>query len=788
MSYPYSTNSSQSNQNNRYFQAPAKNGYQAPSYMGLQQQPYPSGPTSTYGYGPQNGNNMYGSQQAHKSSATQGNIYANSSSQPYPQVSSTYPAVSAPQNGMNPYQNNTAPRENIYPGAKANYPSNYQQITQSSYPKKASMTQMPASNQRHGLSPVSNQTGVNGATKAPQVPSYLTQSYGYPYGVPSGFSNVQPPTQTPIFAQSNFQSRVKAEKAKTSFNSSNNSTRSFNNSKNSFNSNGRYFNSYKNSSGGSSRFNNSKKPKAPANLTQYKCDICNATCEGAQSLSAHMKGKSHLKTVKNLEMKKTASRDINYWCEICSCQSSNVDAFKNHIDGKQHKQKIHFLKKNNKPVPNVVCPDVPVKSAEKTVESKPISAVGENFVKMDPSKKATNEYYWCSLCSCGFSAQVTATSHCKGRKHKTNYMQKVDKNYKPDISMADPRAQKKPASPNGSSLNISSFNTSRKSRKPSNTQPHVAFFSSNGFNKQMDAFLDYESQIILNDEEIGSVENGFMVVRHLLINTKDRLSSQKSSLQISAIVPYGNFNEKTFITIDKLVKFAIIVDKTPKPEDVKSLFTSIKAVLAKSSSSSSSLVLSSTDLEENCIYLKSKAPSSFEVSYKVSILPKNYYSAPEKPDEWEKLTESKYLDLTKEIKQSQWCEATICSSNVACQVLRVLRSLFDETEELKPLGCWNLQVILDIATQCYFSELGQISSAPQINPGGLMRFFFELLASGIALPSNLNQKIADPLMSAADKHIFADMKPDVLESITKCAQKMLNYIALNQIDKVLQVE
>lgn len=543
-------------------------------------------------------------------------------------------------------------------------------------------------------------------------------------------------------------------------------------------------------------------------------------CSNAEALKAHLSGKSHQKAVQVAEkIKANAGQPAtngNFACAICQCMCSDAEALRNHLEGKSHKQKIVALRKNNKPVPQVTVPppSEPKPKNDNATGAKPKAVdnmaekevIGRDYVRYDPSKIKTNELYWCMLCNTGFSAEVTAVSHMKGRRHKFAYKAKVDKNYQPDVSADDSNRSRNKSinsssmmsnrsrkSLNGSmSLNLSrSLNRSIPSSKNLSLNSPPSFFKQSNFAQQMAAFDDYEAQIILTHDEITSVEQGFMVVRNCLINFKEQLTSS-SNLRIEAFVPYGNFSEKAFISMDSTVEVVLLVNKVPSDEEVKNFFSSFVEFLNKTDTTKdATLAIDSLNPEEYCLTVKSKPAMKYDVGYKISILPTSYYSAKGSPQEWENLTDRKFLAIRQSVKQSQWAEKIICTSNVACQTLRVLRSLISETPELNSLGEWRLKVLIDTAAQSLFSELSFIHSAPQINPVGLLRYFFDMIGSGIALPGDLNPRIADPLVDAAsdeESNIFSGMKPDDLVALTEMCQKMLNLITLNKLNKVLVVE
>ncbi|OQV14602.1 putative Zinc finger RNA-binding protein [Hypsibius exemplaris] len=299
-----------------------------------------------------------------------------------------------------------------------------------------------------------------------------------------------------------------------------------------------------------------EKPKDPANQAVHYCEVCKVSCAGQASFQAHMIGSKHKKREQQVKWEKEKAEGAEAGaaaptptitvhgvsrattkCELCGILTAGAAAFDAHIKGKSHQRTLKLHMSLGKPIPaneptvmqrtvdtvnprhtskpelttgSSVCTKVvtggktvlitpkmnfvggtvlhTTESGLQEVNTSSVAANGastssaetdgtaavngENGAAQTPKKdrsprrqpapkhtvnpNSTAEpigesyvqktekagkvaYYKCTLCDCDFSDESGMNSHIRGRRHRLAYQKKVD----PSIIVELPNSQKK---------------------------------------------------------------------------------------------------------------------------------------------------------------------------------------------------------------------------------------------------------------------------------------------------------------------------------------------------------
>ena len=133
----------------------------------------------------------------------------------------------------------------------------------------------------------------------------------------------------------------------------------------------------------------------------YHCSLCQVTLPQFEAYQIHIRGKRHLKAVKNTSTaEKPDDNSLQFWCKICNIFCTAQEALDVHLKGKKHKKRL----KNKGFLPE----DPPTESKGGTGPSPPST---------NPFAQAVPKKIRCTLCDVILSSNTEIQAHLSTTEH-----------------------------------------------------------------------------------------------------------------------------------------------------------------------------------------------------------------------------------------------------------------------------------------------------------------------------------------------------------------------------------
>lgn len=272
----------------------------------------------------------------------------------------------------------------------------------------------------------------------------------------------------------------------------------------------------------------------------------------------------------------------------------------------------------------------------------------------------------------------------------------------------------------------------------------------------------------------------FNTLINLLNGVRYKINNNSSeTFKVKSILPYGLYPEKCFTIKDSVINLAVAFDQDPTQAN----YQSFKQQVEEKEKDCDFTIL----YQDNSLQLKfePKKMDEFEHSFEVNFV--NIKTVDAFPNNASKLEKN---SLVEQIARSKWVQTTVCSSKIVTAASRLIQFLFSENDILNNcFDSWKINNLVDLAAQSVYRSVNQVVPGSQISLAGVVRATFEILSSGIIIPSpKFNLPLKDPLNTKNVDGLFADIDLIQAEIVTKKCQEFFSLISRSKADEVFKVE
>uniref|UniRef100_A0A336KIT7 CSON008491 protein n=1 Tax=Culicoides sonorensis TaxID=179676 RepID=A0A336KIT7_CULSO len=157
-------------------------------------------------------------------------------------------------------------------------------------------------------------------------------------------------------------------------------------------------------------------------VSQFKCDICNVTCNSQPNLDAHLVSKKHTKKVAEHNLNKKASA-VQYSCQMCQFLCYSSEEHEAHSNSAEHLKLLGERAKAG----TIQAPAVPYEVVA--------AGISKDELDVVPVKGADNMlWYTCETCNVKCNSLDNYKAHINSKKHKT-------KKNQPGAQLVDKKAK-----------------------------------------------------------------------------------------------------------------------------------------------------------------------------------------------------------------------------------------------------------------------------------------------------------------------------------------------------------
>uniref|UniRef100_A0A0N5BW42 DZF domain-containing protein n=1 Tax=Strongyloides papillosus TaxID=174720 RepID=A0A0N5BW42_STREA len=529
---------------------------------------------------------------------------------------------------------------------------------------------------------------------------------------------------------------------------------------------------------------------------QFHCDLCKVPCSDQKALDDHIKGKNHRRreALVNKNNDDSIKQGSVYKCEVCEVLCSSKDALISHVKGKAHEKQITNLKRLKLPIPQVnynsvtstkgPCydPGVNEEKLDDSEESATKQVVGEEYIE-EINCNITGKFieYSCKLCECRFSDVNAKNIHLSGKRHHSSFRQKVNPSFNSEVIKKD---EKKSSGKKVRAKNVkrNKQNDSRSSFLPKDILNHdplyvMSFSLPVLYSLTLEDEKIYErcKQLSFSQNEMTKIDEMFTEVEKALANLSSVETDRcvGSVLKIKCIERVGILPCGIAINIDKEFDLNLVLTDYPTCKDFDYIVSNLPGELDKVSCSKWKII---PKMSESSILINSMdSVYSINLCITSPACRDSNISPSQAP---EVLTFDSTNNILRKVRHFNWFEHYYGSDKDVKSTIQILRQISYKIPSWKVFND-------DVYLMLLLFHTSISSLVEKLYPSGLLRRFFEMLASGLVVPKSFT--IIDPC-ERDETNILKNLSQQVREDITNCAQHALRMMSFNKLPDIIFLE
>uniref|UniRef100_A0A0N5A531 DZF domain-containing protein n=1 Tax=Parastrongyloides trichosuri TaxID=131310 RepID=A0A0N5A531_PARTI len=526
---------------------------------------------------------------------------------------------------------------------------------------------------------------------------------------------------------------------------------------------------------------------------QFHCDLCKVPCSDQKALDDHIKGKNHKRreALVNQNENEISKQGSSYRCDVCEVLCSSKDALISHVKGKAHEKQINNLKRLKLTIPQVnynpitsnkePCfdPGIGDEKSDESQDNVTKQVVGEEYIEII-NCSTTGKFleYNCKLCECRFSDVNAKNVHLSGKRHHSSFKQKVNPQFSSEVMKKDEKKNNKKNKPknikkNNKQIEVRNicYDKNVLSRNPSYI---MSYNLSNTYSliQEDDQIYRRCSQLAFSKQELMDINRMYSVVEEALNNLSKKVVEENLSNfpKIKCIEKIGVLPCGIEINYDTEFDINLILSEYPSSKNLEFVSKDLNEYLSKLYPDECEVKPKNND---SCIYIQKK---NCKFSIRLNI------SSPVCREL--NLTSSQILellphgptnDILRKVRRFNWFLYYYGTDHEAKAVIKILRQIAFKIPAWKIFKN-NVYLMLLLFHNCIDTF------RKQLYPSGLLRRFFEMLASGIVISKSFT--IIDPC-EREEKNVLEDLDQQTREDITNCAQHALRMMAFNKLHIII---